>query len=210
MATPTAQRVGIWVILIVMTIGAVGVYFVSILANDNDQRSTEQQQTAYENYQKQVQTQAQSLSAQYYPTFSSYASRVGSFEKAPAQEQLRTEDLLVGTGEEVTDTTKFAAYYIGWNPDGKIFDQSIEGTSLKTPLSVADGLANASLIQGWKDGMKGMKIGGVRLLTIPSALAYKDAGSGADIPPQTPIRFVVMAIPLPEQIPIPQELLSGY
>lgn len=60
-----------------------------------------------------------------------------------------------------------AMYYIGWNPDGKIFDQSIDGETLKSPLSL-DGVGASDVIVGWKKGLLGMKVGGVRELTIPS------------------------------------------
>lgn len=64
-----------------------------------------------------------------------------------------------------------AMYYIGWNPDGiKIFDQSIDGETLKSPLSL-DGVGVSDVIVGWK-GLLGMKVGGVRELTIPSDMAY--------------------------------------
>lgn len=209
MATPRAQRIGIWVITVVMAIGAVGVYFVAILANNNDTAKTADQQAIYAEYNQKVEAQTKALSDKHYATFSQFASRVRSFEKAAAQEKLVTEDLLVGDGETVNDTTAFAAYYIGWNPDGNIFDQSISGGALKAPLSISTGLANASLIAGWKEGMIGMKIGGVRELTIPSEKAYGSAGSGSTIPADTPLKFVVMAIPLPEEIPIPEALLTS-
>ena len=48
-----------------------------------------------------------------------------------------------------------------------------------------------------------MKIGGIRELTIPAAKAYGDKGSGEDIPANTPIKFVVMAIPKPAEITPP-------
>ena len=48
---------------------------------------------------------------------------------------------------------------------------------------------------GWYDGVEGMKIGGVREVTIPAGLAYGETGSGEDIPPNTPIKFLIMAIP---------------
>ncbi len=44
MATPKAQRIGIWIIAIVMALGAVGTYFVVIMANDNDQIAYDKQQ----------------------------------------------------------------------------------------------------------------------------------------------------------------------
>lgn len=213
MATPRSQRIGIWIITIVMAIGAVGVYFVAILANSNDAGKNERIQKLITDYQSKVAKQNKDLSDKYYGLLSQYASRVHSFEKEPAEQGIIKEDLVVGDGEVVGDDTKLAAYYIGWNPDGKIFDQSIEGTALKSPLGdivgMNQGLKNATIIEGWKEGMKGMKLGGVREITIPSSLAYGENGQGADIPPNTPLKFIVLAIPVPEEVPIPEELLRG-
>lgn len=221
MATPRSQRIGIWIITVVMAIGAVGVYFVAIIANNNDAAQQQRTEQITADYKKKVSDQTKQLSDKYYQTFSAYASRVHSFEKASAQEKLATEDLVVGDGEVIGDESKFAAYYIGWNPDGKIFDQSIDEATkaLKEPLFRSDlqsgmigleeGLKNASLIDGWKEGMKGMKIGGIREMTIPSAKAYGSTGAGSDIPADTPIKFIVLAIPLPEKIPVPTEVLLG-
>ena len=55
-----------------------------------------------------------------------------------------------------------------------------------------------------------MKVGGVRELTIPSDMAYGETGSGEDIPANTPLKFVVMAIPPVEEIPLPQILKDYY
>lgn len=206
MATPKSQRIGIWIITIVMAIGAVGVYFVSILANNNDTEAQRKQQEAFATYQSQVKAQAKTLSDKHYPTFSQFASRVGGFDKAAAQEKLVSEDLLAGDGEVITDKTKFSAYYIGWMPDGTIFDQSIENQTLKTPYAVTDGLANAQIVAGWKQGLVGIKIGGVRELTIPSEEAYGSGGYSTTIPADTPLKFIVMAIPYVEEIPLPPEL----
>lgn len=212
MATPKAQRIGIWIIAIVMTLGAVGVYFVAILANNNDQAQADQQQNIlkqyqsdYAKYQAKVNQQGDELSKTYYDQFVPYASRVAVFDKALAEKELATEDIVVGEGEVVDGNTKLALYYVGWNPNGKVFDQSIENGKLKAPLAVANGLTQAGLIEGWKEGLIGMKIGGVRELTIPSAKAYGSQGGGSDdIPADTPLKFVVMAIPLPEQFPEPE------
>ena len=209
MATPRSQRIGIWIITVVMAIGSIGVFFVAILANNNDSADSTTLQEIYTEYSAKVQAQTTELSDKYYATFSQFSSRVHSFEKAAAQEKLVTEDLLVGDGETITDTTAFAVYYIGWDPDGNIFDQSISSGALKEPLSISTGLANAGLIDGWKEGLIGMKIGGVRELTIPSEQAYGSSGSGSTIPADTPLKFVVMAIPLPEEIPVPEELQTS-
>ncbi len=203
MATSKAQRIGIWVIAVVMAVGTIGSFFVIILANDNakvDQDIALQQQEKYnemvKEYQSKVDAQAAKLSEQYYAEFAGYAGQVAAFNKADVKE-LSSEDLKIGDGEEIKDGTKYSAYYIGWNPDGKIFDQSIDGDKLKAPI------LGEGLIEGWTQGVVGMKIGGVRVLTIPSDLAYKEAGSGDMIPPNTPLKFVVFAIPTPEEIPLP-------
>ncbi len=219
MATTKFQRWGILTILIVTVVGTIGGFAVMILSTKNESAQTAAYQTAlakyqqdYKDYQAKVDAQAAQLSAQYYAAFASYSSRVGTFDRDSVNELLKT-DLVVGDGEEINGTTRFAAYYIGWNPKGKVFDQSINTSTgaLKSPLTIAAGLDNASLIDGWKNGMKGMRIGGVRELTIPSDLAYKDVAQSDDIPANTPLKFIVMAIPAPDSIvqpTIPEELLT--
>lgn len=218
MATTKTQRLGILVILIVTIVGTVGSFAVMVLASKNQATDSAKQQKAvadyranYKAYQAKVDAQAGELSARYYPTFSQYSSRVASYD-ASSVKDLATEDLVVGEGQEINGTTPFAAYYIGWNPKGKVFDQSIDGAKLKAPLPIAAGLDSASLIEGWKEGMKGMKIGGVREITIPSDKAYKEQGQGDNIPPNTPLKFIVMAITAPEPIQqpeVPAELYQG-
>lgn len=219
MATTKFQRWGVLTILIVTVVGTIGSFAVMILASQNQSTDNAKQQAAYTKYQAdakayqaKVDAQATELSTQYYATFSPYSSRVGSFDMSTVKDLVKT-DLVVGDGEEITGSTIFAAYYIGWNPKGKIFDQSIDtaASKLKAPLSVSIGLDQASLISGWIEGMKGMKIGGVRELTIPSDKAYGEAGQGDDIPANTPLKFVVMAITAPAAIAqpaIPAELYA--
>lgn len=219
MATSNAQRWGIIAILVVTVVGTLGSFAVLGLATKNDasdaaerQKAVESYQASYEAYQARLNEQAKELSATHYGTFQPYSSRVSAFDRDSVKE-LGVNDLVVGEGEEITGTTTFAAYYIGWNPKGKVFDGSIEGESLKSPLPVDTGLDAASLIEGWKEGMKGMRIGGVREITIPSDKAYGEQGSGDDIPPNTPIRFVVMAIESPAPVAepeVPAELLQSY
>lgn len=218
MAAPKSQRIAILTIMVVMIVGTLGSFAVMILDTKNTQSDNQLQQDAYEQYridsekyQKQVDDQAAELSEKYYAVFEKYTDRPAEFA-INSVTKLVKKDLKVGTGEKITDGSSFAAYYIGWNPEGKIFDQSVNGDSLKSPFDI-DGLATASLIDGWKQGLVGMKIGGVRELSIPSDLAYGEGGSGDDIPPNTPIKFVVMAISKPEKIPepeIPQILLQQY
>lgn len=196
MSTSRSQRIGIWIIAVVLAIGTIGSFFVVILANDNQSKDQASAQKLYAEYQAKVQAQTDELSKKYYGTLSEFASRVASYN-ADEVTSLTTVDLKEGDGETIGDNTTYSAYYIGWNPEGKIFDQSIDGTKLKAPLP------GSGLIKGWTEGVKGMKLGGVRELTIPADLAYGDTGSGDLIPPHTPIKFIVLAIPTPETIPLP-------
>ena len=199
MSASRSQRIGIWVIAVVMTVGTIGSFFVVILANQNastDYKKQADAQKAYTEYQNKVQAQADELSQKYYAEFSQYKSVPASFDAGSVKE-VGKEDLKVGDGEEIKQGTAYSAYYIGWNPKGKVFDQSIEGEKLKSPIP------GGNLIAGWNEGVIGMKIGGVRVLTIPADKAYGAAGSGEDIPANTPLKFIVMAIPKPAEIPMP-------
>lgn len=215
MATKRSQKIFILVIAVTMLVGSIGAYFVLILANQNASQDTERMQQMqeefqkeYAEYQKKADAQAKELSDKYYEEFSKYESQVGKFT-ADNVKELKTKDLKTGDGEELTQDSTFHAYYIGWTPDGKVFDSSIDGKKLKAPFEVTPG----SVIAGWTEGVAGMKIGGVRELTIPAEKAYGEAGSGEKIPPNTPLKFVIMAIPSPEKLEEPQvseELLKHY
>ena len=218
MATTKTQRWAILGIMVVMVVGTMGSFAVMILSTKNSQKDQayaqqvqEKYSREYKEYQAKVDAQTKELSNKYYASLSQYTSRVGSFDRDSVK-SLSHEDLLAGEGEEIKDDTKFAVYYIGWNPKGKIFDQSIENNALKAPLSIADGLKNASLVDGWKEGLVGMKVGGVRELTIPSDKAYGETAHSDDIPANTPLKFIVLAIPLPETFEQPDstELMKVY
>lgn len=212
MATKKSQRIAILVIAIVMTVGTIGSFAVMILAQQEQSKNAaalQKAQVAYEKeqkaYQAKVDAQPDELSATYYPTFSQFFDRVGSFDIDSVKE-LATEDLVVGDGEEITGTTAFSTYFLGWDANGNKFtggnNVDFDKQKLTAPFAVADGLDNASLIDGWKEGIKGMHLGGVRLLTIPSDKAYKEAGNDT-IAPNMPLKFLVMAIPTPAEVPVP-------
>ncbi len=196
MSATRSQRIGIWVIAVVLAIGTIGSFFVVILANNNQASDQASAQKLYTEYQAKLDAQTKELSDKYYPILSGFASRVGTFN-ADEVTSVTTVDLKEGDGATIDEKTSYSAYYIGWNPEGKIFDQSVDGTKLKAPIPTT------SLIEGWTKGVIGMKIGGVRELTIPADLAYGDKGSGDLIPPHTPIKFIVLAIPTPPTIPVP-------
>lgn len=214
MATKRSQKIFTWVIAVTMLVGSVGAYFLMILANDNAARDAaiaqermEQFEREYAEYQEKVQEQGDQLSEKYYDEFKKYEKEVSSFSSDV--KELKTRDLKKGDGETLTKESEFIAYYIGWNPEGQIFDSSFGDDVLKPPYKVAPG----SVIAGWTEGVDGMKVGGVRELTIPSDMAYGEGGSGEMIPPNTPLRFIIMVIPTPEEIPVPEmsdELMRYY
>ncbi len=100
---------------------------------------------------------------------------------------LSTEDLVVGTGKEVVVTDNITVHYTGWfATDGTVFDSSVaRGEPATFPLS--------GVIQGWQEGIPGMKVGGKRRLIIPSDLAYGPPGTGG-IPPNSALVFEVELI----------------
>ena len=217
MATTKGQRISIWVIAGMMFLGTVGGFVAMMVAPGNEAKDQAAFKKAQDEYtkatderKKKVEAQANELSQKYYGKFSEFSSRVGAFEAGDVKELVK-EDLVEGEGAEVKDDTKLAVYYIGWNAKGEIFDQSIADGKLKAPLNM-DGPANTAVIQGWKEGLIGMKIGGVRELTIPADKAYGDKAQGDKIPANSPLKFVVMAIEKPANIPEPEmsEVMKQY
>ena len=215
MSATKTQRIGIWVIAIFMFVGTLGSFIAIVLANNNQQSDQARANDLYaefkkeqEAYQAKVDEQTEQLSAQYFDSFNQFASRPAAFDAAGVTE-LQKNDIIVGTGDSLTKDSSFTAYYLGWNPTGKVFDGSIEGDALKAPIPVAPG----GVIEGWTQGADGMKVGGVRELTIPANLAYGETARSEDIPANTPLKFIIMVIPTPETIEAPQpsaELLKFY
>lgn len=103
----------------------------------------------------------------------------------PAPTSLIVEDLTPGTGTEVAATSTVTVDYIGVAcSTGKIFDASY-GKGQPATFGL-DGV-----IKGWSEGLVGMKVGGKRLLGIPSDLAYGPGGYPPDIAPDEALWFVV-------------------
>lgn len=100
---------------------------------------------------------------------------------------LKIEDILVGEGVEANDFNKVIVNYTGSLEDGSIFDSSLNPG--REPFSFTLGVG--SVIKGWDIGVKGMKVGGKRKLTIPPELGYGENGAGDVIPPGATLIFEV-------------------
>tara|TARA_B100000131_G_scaffold322307_1_gene375792 strand:+ start:689 stop:1108 length:420 start_codon:yes stop_codon:yes gene_type:complete len=97
------------------------------------------------------------------------------------------EDILEGNGSEAMDFNKVVVNYTGKLEDGSIFDSSLKPG--REPFAFTLGVG--SVIKGWDLGVKGMKVGGKRKLTIPSDLGYGDNGAGDVIPPGAKLIFEI-------------------
>ena len=107
--------------------------------------------------------------------------------KGPAPTKLVTKDLVVGTGQTVKPGQTVTVNYVGdLYKNGKEFD-----SSWKTGQPATFPLTAGGVIQGWVQGIPGMKVGGRRELIIPASLAYGKSGRPPTIPPNSPLVFVV-------------------
>jgi len=101
--------------------------------------------------------------------------------------ELGIDDLVVGDGEEATRGSKVEVQYVGVAfSTGEEFDAS---WSRGQPFRFT--LGKGQVIPGWDQGVPGMRVGGRRKLTIPSAMAYGARGAGDVIKPHEPLVFVV-------------------
>jgi peptidylprolyl isomerase len=101
--------------------------------------------------------------------------------------ELGIEDIVLGEGDAATAGTKVSVHYVGVSfSTGDEFDAS---WNRGEPFSFR--LGKGQVIPGWDAGLAGMKVGGRRKLTIPSAMAYGARGAGDTIKPHEPLVFIV-------------------
>lgn len=111
---------------------------------------------------------------------------------APVNENTATEtaDLQItnvkeGDGAQAVSGKEVTVHYVGTLTDGTKFDSSRDrGTPFTFTLGAGE------VIKGWDAGVAGMKVGGVRRLVIPPALAYGDRAVGS-IPANSTLVFEV-------------------
>ena len=101
--------------------------------------------------------------------------------------QLNVVDDVVGTGDEATKGRNVSVHYVGvaWS-NGKQFDASWDRNE---PFDFR--LGAGQVIQGWDEGVAGMKVGGRRTMTIPPDMGYGSRGAGGVIKGGETLVFVV-------------------
>ena len=197
--TSTGQRVAIGVIAFLM-VGSIIASYAAIIAGGSNSSSSSntlssERMAYYQNKYDEKLAVFKEKTAGDFATFSPYLSEVKAYNEASANEGgVQVKDLLVGTGRTLEEKdSDYLAYYIGWCADETVFDSSLDDAKKPTAFTKALDVS-LGMIDGWYKGTQGMKIGGIRRVTIPGELAYADQREicgGYN----KPLRFLVMAVP---------------
>lgn len=120
-------------------------------------------------------------------------TKLKNFNPVASVDELQYVEIVVGDGEEVKQGATVTAHYTGaLAGDGTIFESSKDsGQPVTFPL--------ANVIEGWQQGVPGMKVGGTRRLIIPANLAYGDQSPSPDIPPGSSLIFDIELISVENQ-----------
>ncbi|HEX6415922.1 MAG TPA: FKBP-type peptidyl-prolyl cis-trans isomerase [Candidatus Saccharimonadales bacterium] len=117
-------------------------------------------------------------------------TKLASFEPVAKVTDLQIIDIKEGDGEVVPEGATITAHYTGaLCKDGTIFQSSHD---FGDPITF--GLHQ--VIQGWTQGVPGMKVGGIRRLVIPSEMAYGSVRAAANIPPNSDLVFDIELVAL--------------
>ena len=110
------------------------------------------------------------------------------------KEGTRIKDVECGDGlvaERGMSATVSYTAAVGTDPASDAFDQS-------EPDGLTFRLGSGQVVQGWDEGLVGMRVGGTRALVVPSELAYGEAGLAPHVPPNSPVAYEVELLELEE------------
>ncbi len=103
---------------------------------------------------------------------------------------LQYKDIELGNGATAETGQTVTVHYTGW-----LYNNGIQGAKFDSSKDRRDpfifGLGEGRVIQGWDEGVQGMKVGGTRHLVIPPELGYGAQGAGGVIPPHATLMFEV-------------------
>jgi peptidylprolyl isomerase len=106
---------------------------------------------------------------------------------------LKYYDIVEGEGAVAEEGQMVSVHYTGWLTDGTRFDSSL---SRGQPFVIL--LGSQQVIEGWIEGIPGMRVGGQRQLVIPPELAYGEQGAGDVIPPNATLIFEIELLNIQE------------
>ena len=110
-------------------------------------------------------------------------TKLEGFEPVQIIPELQVQDVVVGEGDECPKWATITAHYTGaLCSDGTIFQSSKD---MGKPIT----FSLEQVIEGWQDGVPGMKVGGTRRLLIPAEMAYGSASPSKNIPPNSDLVF---------------------
>lgn len=199
--TSVKQRIFIIAIAIIM-IGTFIASYAAIVISGSQNSSTsttgsisDEKIAEYEQAYYEELSAFEAGTAEDFAVFAPYVSEVVAYNETSANSGgVQTRDLLIGDGQELVDgDTNYLAYYIGWCADESVFDSSLDSTTSPTAFTKAID-ASLGMIEGWNVGVVGMKMGGIREITVPGELAYGDQMEicgGYN----KPLKFLVMVVP---------------
>ena len=197
--TSLGQRIFIIAIAVIMVGSIVASYAAIVINGSNGNNASESAEideakvAEYEAAYKEVQAEFTEKTKSDYDAFIKYKSEVKGYNEAAANEEgLKVRDLKKGDGRKLSsDDSDYMAYYVGWCADESIFDSSFDDNNNPTGFAkILD--ASIGMIEGCNQGVEGMRLDGVREITIPGELAY---GESTEICGGTnkPLKFIVMA-----------------
>ena len=197
--TSPKQRFFIILIAVIM-LGSIIASYIAIVINGSKSKTTSEtnpqvDQAKIAEYESAYNAKAAEFSEKTkedYDKFIKYKSEITAYNETAANENgVQVRDLEDGSGEEIKEGTKYLAYYVGWCADESIFDSSFDNNDNPTAFAkILD--ASLGMIEGWNLGVEGMKLNGIREITIPGELAY---GESREIcgGKNKPLKFIVMA-----------------
>lgn len=190
-STSQTQRLIIWIIAVVMTVGTIGSFFIFMLPQANTPVKTDTQKEYERQLAEYQKEQATCPSGPIQDKKVDPAPTPATVEAAGDIKDLKTEDITVGDGATVKSGDCVELFYHGvLAADAKAFqggDNYAEGIPYRSRTT--------GFVPGFAEGLVGMKIGGERKIFIPSEKAYgANPPEGGDIPANADLVFVVKVI----------------
>ena len=114
-----------------------------------------------------------------------HATIIYDIELIALDQSFMIEDLMIGTGAKVFSGASITVHYTGMLQDSTVFGTSVGGDPYVFTIGTG------ALITGWEEGLRSMKVGGTRRLTIPPEKGYGSQGAPPDIPGNAILIFEV-------------------